>query len=359
MSRPEDSPGGLLGSLRVLLGGLLMGFANLVPGLSGGTMILAIGLYDRFIGAVAEVTRLRPTRSTIVFLTVLVLGLAIAVVGLATPAVWLVTQHRWVAYSLFIGMTLGGIPNLWPLVKPRAPAHLPVTILSIAAGVAVMIVLAWGLRDTALPQTTVVFVLVGALAASSMILPGISGSYILLILGLYDVVVGSLRSEVLREDLGGAMTIIVPVVIGAVLGIGLLSNVLKLLLARFERSAHGVLLGLLVGSVFGLVPFQEAVHPDLVTRSGNKAVAALVQGESCDDVNAEHGTSYDQAQAAELAQRYAGMSRGELKRLGQETEYYSPSAPRAGLALLILATGFAVTLMIGRMGKKEDAAGST
>ena len=80
-----------------------------------------------------------------------------------------------------------------------------------------LIVLALGLRDTALPQTALVFVLVGALAASSMILPGISGSYILLILGLYDVVVGSLRSEVLREDLSGALSIIVPVGIGAVL----------------------------------------------------------------------------------------------------------------------------------------------
>jgi putative membrane protein len=289
---------------------------------------------------------------------VLVLGLAIAIVGLATPAVWLVTQHRWVAYSLFIGMTLGGIPNLWPLVRPRAPAHLPVTILSIAGGVALMIVLALGLRDTALPQTALVFVLVGALAASSMILPGISGSYILLILGLYDVVVGSLRSEVLREDLSGALSIIVPVGIGAVLGIGLLSNVLKLLLTRFERSAHGVLLGLLVGSVFGLVPFQDAVHPELVTRSGNKAVAALVQGATLEEVNAEHGTSYDELQAAELAQRYAGRSRGELKLLGQETEYYAPSVQRAGLALLILAGGFVVTLMIGRMGKKEEAAGA-
>ena len=64
------------------------------------------------------------------------------------------------------------------------------------------------------------------------------------------------------------------------------------------------------------------------------------------------------AQAAELAQRYAGRTRGELKRLGQETEYYAPSVPRAGLALLLLAGGFAVTLMIGRMGKKEDASGS-
>ncbi|MDP6385419.1 MAG: DUF368 domain-containing protein, partial [Planctomycetota bacterium] len=64
---------------RSLAGGVLMGLANLVPGISGGTMILAIGLYDRFIGAVADVTRLRMRRDSLVFLGIVGLGLVAAV----------------------------------------------------------------------------------------------------------------------------------------------------------------------------------------------------------------------------------------------------------------------------------------
>ena len=91
----------------------------------------------------------------------------------------------------------------------------------------------------------------GCVAICAMILPGISGSYILLIFGLYDVVVGSLRPRDLLEDVGGSLGILVPIALGVALGIGGLSNVLKVLLARFERPAHAALLGLLLGLVHG------------------------------------------------------------------------------------------------------------
>ena len=71
---------------RTLLGGFLMGLANLVPGVSGGTMILAVGLYERFIGAVADVTKLRLTRPTLLFLGVFGIGLVVAVLGPLTSA---------------------------------------------------------------------------------------------------------------------------------------------------------------------------------------------------------------------------------------------------------------------------------
>ena len=70
------------------------------------------------------------------------------------------------------------------------------------------------------------------------------------------------------EDWKGSLAIVVPAGLGVVLGIGVLSNVLKVVLHRYAKTSHGVLLGLLLGSVFGLVPFQSAVHPELVTKDG-------------------------------------------------------------------------------------------
>lgn len=306
-------------------------------------MILAVGLYERFIGAVASVTRLKLDASTIRFLTFLAVGLVVAVVGLSAPAVWLVTEHRWLAYSLFIGMTLGGVPSLTPIVRPFDGK----TIVSVLAGVSVMAALAWGLSNTVLAHNPVVFLLIGAVAASSMILPGISGSYILLIFGLYDVVIGSLRPSALMEDPSGSLTILVPVCVGAVLGIGLLSNFLKFFLARYERPAHGVLLGLLLGSVLGLFPFQKAEHPELVSKAGSKAIAALVAGGELNAVNDEFGTEYSAAEAGALKLRYAGQTRGDLKLLGLRLERYAPSPLQGGLALVVLVAGFGVTRLIG------------
>ena len=338
MSGPEPAS-----ATRVLVGGFLMGIANLVPGVSGGTMILAVGLYDRFIGAVADLTGLRWRRPTLVFLLLIAIGLGVAIVGLATPAVWLVTQHRWIAYSLFVGMTLGGAPLLWRVVRPFRPRD----CAALALGLGAMALVAFGLSDAPLPRNFAVLAVVGALAASSMILPGISGSYILLIFGLYDVVVGSLRPRELLADFGGALSVLVPVAIGVALGIGVLSNVLKLVLARFERPAHAALLGLLLGSVLGLWPFQRAVHPELVSKPGVEAVLALVAGDDVDAVEQETGVRFTPDEAQALRAEHDGRTKGDLKLLGLKLEVYTPGIFEAAAALALAAAGFAATRRLG------------
>lgn len=331
---------------RVFAGGVLMGLANLVPGVSGGTMILALGLYDRFIASVADLARLRFEPRSIVFVTVLAAGLAVAVLGLATPAVWLVQQHRWLAYSLFIGMTLGGVPLLWAIVRPLDAR----VLLGALVGFAVMAVIAFGLQSTALSPTVPVFVVAGALAASSMILPGVSGSYVLLILGLYDVVIGSLRPAALRADLLGSLGIIVPVGIGAVLGIGLLSNGLRWFLNRWERVSHALLLGLLVGSVLGLWPFQGPAWPDLAVESRLDAVKALVAGESPEAIRLETGVALDAAEAARLRDTFGDRGSMELELMALRLERYRPTAGQVAISLAAMVFGFVLTLALGGIG---------
>ena len=132
------------------------------------------------------------------------------------------------------------------------------------------------------------------------------------------------------------------------IGIGLLSNVLKVVLARLERPAHAALLGLLVGSVAGLWPFQEAVHPDLVSKRDVKAVVMLLEGAEADVLEEETGVSWDEAERAALKERYAGMSKGDLKLLGLQLDAYPPTGGRIGAALGILACGFLLTRALGK-----------
>ncbi|MCP3914207.1 MAG: DUF368 domain-containing protein [bacterium] len=329
---------------RALLGGVLMGLANLVPGISGGTMILAVGLYDRFIGAIADVSRLRLSVPAIVFLATVGVGLVIALVGGSGIAVALVNEHRWVMYSLFIGLTLGGVPELLRLCRPVST----VTGVCVVLGIACMAILAWGLSGTQLPQTLPVLVVVGAAAASSMILPGVSGSYVLLILGMYDLVIGSLSASALREDLAGSLRIVGPIVVGAVLGIALLSNVLRWLLARWSGPSHGVLLGLLLGSVLGLWPFQEPVHPDLAVKRTRKATQMVLAEVPFDDIRAKHGDDLDDARLTALGAQWASRTPGELKVLGDELRFFEPRFGQIGGALGLLVVGFFATRALGR-----------
>jgi len=337
---------------RTFLGGVLMGLANLVPGISGGTMVLAVGLYDAFIGAVADVSRLRFTRQNVTFLGLMALGIGLAVVTLSGVAVTLVASHRWVMYSLFIGLTLGGVPELLRLSRPLAAS----TVVAFALGMAGMAALAWGLRGTSLPVNAVVLTLVGAAAASSMILPGVSGSYVLLILGMYDTVIGSLSAGELKADPGGALSIILPIVAGAVLGVALLANLLKALLGRWSGPSHGALLGLLCGSVFGLYPFRDAVHPELADRSTRKAIEALVvEGVEPAAVREEHGEALAADDLAAWGAEWEGKTKGELKRASLELETFPPGGGRIALALALLALGFGATRALGAGASKADA----
>ena len=324
---------------RIAVGGFLMGLANLVPGVSGGTMILALGLYERFIEAIADVSRLRLRLPSLLFLAWIVVGAITALLGMLGPAVYLVTEHRWIMYSLFVGMTLGGAPELLRQSRPFGAA----SVSALALGFALMAWFAFMLASSAVPVTIPVLLVVGALAGSSMILPGISGSYILLVFGLYDVVVGSLRPAVLRDDLSEALFVLVPVGVGAVAGIGLLANLLRALLARQPAPTHAALLGLLLGSILGLWPYQEAVHPDLVDRDRRKAVEALIAGEDELAVEEQFAVTFDEGQAAALVERYAGKTAGELRAHSNELRRFRPTWVQVLFGIVLFCTGFGIT----------------
>lgn len=330
--------------VRALFGGVLMGLANLVPGVSGGTMILALGLYDAFIGAIADVTRLRFRRASVMLLALVGVGAVGAILGLSGVAVGLVQDHRWVMYSLFIGMTLGGAPDLWKQTRPLSAG----VAVAFAASVALMAWLAWSLVEAHIEPSVPVLIGIGALAASSMILPGVSGSYLLLIFGMYDLVIGAASASRLIDAPVESAWILGPVVLGAGLGIALLSNVLKTALAAAPRVSHAALLGLLVGSVLGLWPFREPVHPELLDRDVRKGVELLAEGASVEEIEAARGLDWTAAEAEDLSATYAGKSRGELKLMSRRLRGFEPDAGQVAAALGLLVLGFAVTRTLGR-----------
>lgn len=310
---------------RAALGGTLMGLANLVPGISGGTMLLASGVYSDFIEAIAEVSRGRLARWPL-FVLATIGGAAILAIGLlAGPTRDLVLEERALMYSFFIGLTLGGLPLVWRLARPATPGVWAGAIGAFAA----MVVMAFessGVGATA--GSTPLLILSGLAGASAMILPGVSGGYLLLLLGQYVPILGAIDD--LKQGLVGpagfdldlvlgAMHVVIPVGVGVVVGIVGVSNGLRWLLTRYEKPTLGALLGLLVGAVIGLYPFQAPVPP-------------------------EPGFSYRGAvvPTAELAS--VPIEDWPLAR-------YAPSAGEAAGAGAAFAGGLLLTLAIARLGR--------
>lgn len=253
---------------RGLLGGTLMGLANLVPGISGGTMLLAVGVYPSFINAIADVTRLKLKPRPLVILATIGFAAVLAIGFLAGPTRDLVIEERPLMYSFFIGLTLGGLPLVWRLARPATQG------VWAGAGVAfvLMAVMALGAGNGGSSGASFpLLVLSGLAGASAMILPGISGGYLLLLLGQYEPILGAI--DTLKTGLIGeagfnlmlvttSLEVVVPVGVGVVIGVVGVSNALRWLLIRFEKPTLGVLLGLLLGAVIGLYPFQMAVPPE-------------------------------------------------------------------------------------------------
>jgi putative membrane protein len=317
-------------AVRSLVGGVLMGLANLVPGISGGTMLLAAGIYPRFIAAIAEISTLRFRRPSLVVLGAVGLSALVAIGGLAGVVKDLVVNHRWVMYAIFIGLTLGGLPLVWRLARPLDRS----VWLGAGAGFVVMAALAVaqtrGLGTSAGGDPGWLYLLLGGVAgASAMILPGVSGGYLLLVLGQYVAILGgihavmvALKAGDLAAAWGPAVHIVLPVGIGVVVGVVGVSNLLKLLLTRHEKPTLGVLLGLLVGAVMGLWPFQAGVRPE---------PGDVVRGQT--------------------------MTRELIDKLAPDrwpTAYFTPTALQVVGALALVGLGFAATALIARFGREEE-----
>lgn len=306
------------------IGGVLMGLANLVPGISGGTMLLAAGVYPTFISSIAELTTLRIRLRPVLALAAIAGAAAVAILLLAGTMRALVVEQRWVMYSLFIGLTLGGVPLVWRLARPASPGLVAGAFVAFA----LMVVMALGGEVSRSGEADPLLLgLSGLAGASAMILPGVSGGYLLLLLGQYEPILGAIDS--LKEGLMGtaglsmplvraSLTTLVPVGIGVAVGIVGVSNAVRWLLDRFEKATLGVLLGLLLGSVVGLYPFQEPVPPGAGHEHRGKLLTA--------------------SEAADLDEKYWPLAR------------FTPGAGQAGAAGLLIAIGLGATLLVDRIG---------
>ncbi len=271
-----------------------MGLAMLVPGVSGGTMILVMGLYDEFISSVADVTRFRFTRRNVTFLAVVGGAAVVVIATLAGTLSRAVTLHQSAMFSLFIGLTLGGVPLLVRLLKGLSAS----STVGVALGLSMMIVIA--LTNHEPPSAPGVkaavaageFVInphyprdlaAGALGMSAMVLPGISGAYMVLLLDRYETILASISlakdyalSMGRRGDAPVFLSVLIPTAIGAIVSLICLSNLLKWMLRRHEKPTLGLLLGILLGSVVGIWPFDATSQPADYAAGALLAIAGFV-----------------------------------------------------------------------------------
>lgn len=226
-----------------ILKGILVGLAVLIPGVSGGSMIMTMGIYEQAISITSRDKKVR--RAAIVFLIPYVVGIVVGILGLAFLIKWLMERYLFETALCFIGMILGSLPMLYKKVQGQKFSL--VGALMFVLMVAVMIALphlsgnagsegkltmsVWG---------AVMAVILGFIGAGTMIVPGISGSMVMLVLGYYNDIIGHITGlkEVVKGGLSGAaipwdhVFALAFFAVGAVLGLLLVSRWIKWLLGH-------------------------------------------------------------------------------------------------------------------------------
>ena len=256
----------------LLLKGFLMGSADVVPGVSGGTMALILGIYERLLSAiksvsgsvVKDVLTFRFMQAVaqvhILFMVMLFSGIATALAFFTkvVPLQVYMFTHPEIVFGLFFGLILGSIYVLIKAIEERHGSMIIFIVVGTALGLWVV-----QLVPTQTPEHPLFVFFSGVIAITAMILPGISGSYLLLIMRKYDFVLTNLGK------LGGAETMegfiaLFPFIVGAAIGLALFSRVLSWLLASYHRSTLSVLIGFLLGSLLVIWPFQDREYIEQV-----------------------------------------------------------------------------------------------
>ena len=253
----------------LLIKGFLMGSADIVPGVSGGTMALILGIYNRLLHAIKSVdTKFLGYLVTFrfkklfqefhwKFLVFLLGGIILAVIFFTTvvPLQIYMFTHPELVFGTFFGLILGSIMIL--LREIQSWSILRGLLLLIGTGIGFWVV---NLVPTQTPETPLFVFLSGSVAICAMVLPGISGSYILLILRKYDFILSSIRDLQQSSTMVEAAITLLPFFLGAAVGLALFSRLLSWLLDRSYQATLLVLIGFLFGSLYVIWPYQDRVY---------------------------------------------------------------------------------------------------
>ena len=264
-----------LSGLGVYLRGIAMGAADLVPGVSGGTVALITGIYGRLISAIASVGidmlslvlrgRIAVAYKAIDgnFLLLLAAGIGTAIVGFAAILNWLLLHYPLPLWATFSGLVLASALSL---VKQnsRSWSFSDWSFFTIGVAVAVSVGLTQAIQ---MPLTPLGIFFAGSIAISAMILPGISGSFLLLLMGVYQPIIAAVVNL--------ELVTLALFALGCGVGLIFFSKLLQRLLAVAEKTTMATLFGFLLGSLVILWPWQITVS-SVVDRHGDmRAVQTL------------------------------------------------------------------------------------
>ena len=240
-----------------ILRGVVIGVANIIPGVSGGTMMVSMGVYDTVIGCIN--TLFKDFKRCVRVLWPYVLGMGLGIVGLAKLLTFLLGAYPLQTNLAFNGLIFGGLPAILHRTKDekKGLAGAAAFVAAFALVIVLQILGEGNGQDAALTlslgQLIILFIM-GVIASATMVIPGVSGSMMLMLLGYYNPIVGTVSRMVdalLAFNMGEILAccgVLVPFGLGVVLGIFAIAKLIEMLLRRYPGPTYCAILGLVAAS---------------------------------------------------------------------------------------------------------------
>lgn len=248
--------------LKMILQGMAVGVANIIPGVSGGTMMVAMGLYDKLIHAITHLKS--EFKNSMKLLIPIFAGCGIAIVALSRIFEFLLAEHPIPTNFAFCGLIAGSLPFIFKKVEGKKITIGKIIPFVVFFGIVIlMAVMGETSGNAANVSFSIINVMklfmVGIVAAATMVVPGVSGSMMLMLLGYYDTILATINDcidALTAFDITALFRvagILAPFGVGVVVGIFLIAKIIEFIFAKAETHAYFAIIGLIMASPIAIL----------------------------------------------------------------------------------------------------------
>lgn len=235
--------------------GFILGIANVIPGVSGGTMAVSMGLYELILSSIGNF--FKDIKGNFIKLLPIILGILVAIVSTSKLVTYALTNYKAQTLCLFIGLIFGGVSLIMRKIKGKGSKTNYLIFFVIFFFVISLNFLKTGLIEISFTNMGIIdyllLLLIGFIASSAMVIPGISGSFILMVLGYYDKIIYTVSTITDFSKLGSNLLILVPFGIGVIIGIVFMAKLITNLIKKYETKTYFAIMGFVLSSIVVLL----------------------------------------------------------------------------------------------------------
>lgn len=258
----------------LVIKGFIMGVANIIPGVSGGTLAITLGIYEKLINTISHF--FKNLKDNIIYLACVGIGMVLSILLLSKGISYSLENYTLITKLFFIGLILGGVPLIYKKIKNQITLS-NVIIFLISFGIVIAMTLTnAGNNEIVLTNLNIggylLLFLVGMITSATMVIPGISGSFVLMLLGYYQPILNTISDLTSFNNIWSDILILLPFGIGVIVGFVLVAKLIEYLFNKFEIKTYYGILGFILASI----PCILIQKPELVITTSNLIIGIVL-----------------------------------------------------------------------------------